>query len=319
MYLDLLGIIRAELSFEEDVFVKDYTAKLVKTLLVSGNQRLAEVFERDYGFPKLIHITPFFQFKLGANGRVEVVAVYSKYVSRGKFIKPKNLSERLKPVKIRSGERYVFYVGVMRELLPEVLNALASADKLVFGATSIVIKHLSYEVKYVNLEDEVENVAGKIASDNVNCVKVVFESPTMLKDPLVFTRKRKRKLFVPIPEAVFSTPIYITLIGEGKLKYTTYMKALMCVKSVLDMPYSIIRDVSVAWLVYRNKPIPGLIGYAKYYLDRTALAIAQEKMKKSNIDFMKTLAKAVILMGVLGTGTGRATGFGHVSVEITKR
>jgi CRISPR/Cas system CSM-associated protein Csm4 (group 5 of RAMP superfamily) len=42
-------------------------------------------------------------------------------------------------------------------------------------------------------------------------------------------------------------------------------------------------------------------------------------MGRNNIDTIKIISKAVTLLRTYGTGTGRATGFGHVPLRLTKR
>lgn len=316
MIADLLNIIKADVVFERDFHVKEYTAKLVKTLLITGNPGLEGVFVRSSLAPKPIHITPLFHITADQRGRVRKRAIYAGYISSGETARPQDISKRIRPVKIRGGEKYSFYIGTSRELFPEVVNALSSVDKILFGGATLSVSSLSYEIEYIDLEDEAEKIAGEIASGNVNSLKVVFESPTMLKDPLVIARERKKKIFLPIPEAIFSTPIYMLLADQGRLRRRIYIKAMRYIKSIFDIPYTAMKTTKIAWLIYRDKPIPGLIGYTKYFIDKAILSIAQEKMRKHNIDLIETIAKSITLIRVLGTGAGRATGFGHISIDL---
>ena len=307
----MLTLIRVGVVFENDIYMKDYTSKLVKSLLIAGNPRLVDIFERHHGVPKPIHITPLFT-EVVEGGRRKKRAVYSGYVSPSDIAKLEDVSRRIKPVMIRSGVEYIFYVGTTQELFPEVVAALGSVDKFVFGAMQVSVAKLSYEVEYVDLGDEAEKIAGKLASSNT--IKVVFESPAMLKDPLAIRREKKKKVLLPLPEAIFSTPVYMVLVNEGKARRSIYVKTMIYTRSVLDTPYTAIKTVNITWLVYRDKLIPGLIGYAKFFIDKEVLSYAQRKMEKYNIDYTKTLAKSIAISRVLGVGTGRATGFGHVSI-----
>ena len=74
MHKYLLPIkITVEVEFENDITVKDYTAKLVKTFLISGNPELEEIFSRGKNMsPKSVHITPLFENE----GKEKMRAVY---------------------------------------------------------------------------------------------------------------------------------------------------------------------------------------------------------------------------------------------------
>jgi len=319
LHIDSSAIVRVEVVFGADFFTREYTAKIVKSMLIHGSPGLESIFRKGWG-PKPIHITPLYVAGKDPSSGVKISAIYTKYVVKeeGGAAKPKYLMQRLRPVKISSGERYIFYIGAPQDLVSEILNSLASVDKVPYGGGNIPVDRLSYEVEYVDLERESEDISGTIASGEVDSVKVVFESPAMLKDPLVVARERKKKIFFPLPEAVFSTPIYMILINEGRLKRNIYIKTLRYIKSVLDTPYTALKTINIAWLIYDNTPKPGLIGYLKYYIDRTTLSIAQEKMKKQNIDFIKTLSKSLAMSKIYGIGTGRAAGFGHVLTYLNK-
>jgi len=62
--------------------------------------------------------------------------------------------------------------------------------------------------------------------------------------------------------------------------------------------------------------VPGLIGYTKYFIDKQALTTAMNNSAKHSIDIVNMLSKALALAKVYGVGTGRATGFGHISIQI---
>jgi hypothetical protein len=51
MYVENPVVIKASVTFERDLYVKDYTAKLVKSLLISGNPELGELFSRTMDIP----------------------------------------------------------------------------------------------------------------------------------------------------------------------------------------------------------------------------------------------------------------------------
>ena len=90
----------------------------------------------------------------------------------------------------------------------------------------MVVDRASYELEYVNVEAEAEGVKRLLEAPGAS-VKVVFESPTLLKDPLAIDRQRK-KTFLLLPEAVLSTPIYMLLADTGRLRQSFFRKLMVC-------------------------------------------------------------------------------------------
>jgi len=86
-------------------------------------------------------------------------------------------------MRLEAGREYSFYIGTTQMLLADVLHGLSSVDKFVFGRGEVVVDCMSYELEYVNVEAEAEGVNRPLESSGAS-VKVVFESPTLLKDPL---------------------------------------------------------------------------------------------------------------------------------------
>jgi hypothetical protein len=316
VYIENPVVVKATVTFKQDLVVKDYTAKLVKTLLIAGNPELGEVFNRSSSIPKPLHITPLYTYRQGRGGG-KLESVYAKLISRDSDARPPSV-DRIKPVRLKAGWEYFFYVGANSSLASSVLLALSNVDRFVFGNELVGIDKLQYEVEYVDVEREAKGIRGFLESPGEGCVKVVFASPTLLKDPLAVSRQRKKKVFMPLPEAVLSTPIYMLLADTGRLRQSVFRRLTLYVKSVLDTPYTALKSVNIVWYVYDNKPLPALIGYVKYYLDADALCKAQRVMEaKHRLDFTDILAKAITLARIYGVGDGRATGFGHTSILIS--
>ena len=319
MYSENPAVIKVAVTFKHDLLVKDYTAKLVKSLLIVGNPKLEEVFSRGAGqLPKPIHITPLYTIVLGKDGRERNEAVYARLVLRGSTAKPPS-AIGVRPTKLEAGREYFFYVGASATLVSSVLLDLSSADRFFFGNELVAIDRLQYEVRYVEVEREARNLRSLLESPGESYIKVVFESPTLLKDPLAVARWRKRKLFVPLPEAVLATPLLMVLHDKGRLRWSTFLRCARYVKSVLDIPYTALRTVNIAWYVYNNKVLPAMIGYAKYFIDREVLRQAQAVLEaRYGLDFLEILSKTVVLAQVYGVGDGRAAGFGHTSISVGK-
>jgi len=319
VYVENPVVVRVSVVFKQSLLVKDYTAKLVKTLLIAGNPRLEDVFSRTTSpLPKPLHVTPLYTYRRGEEGAKKLEAVYTKHISKGSTARPPSI-DKLKPVELEAGREYFFYISTTLALLGDVLQGLSSADRFVFGYGEVVVEKLSYELEYVDVEREAEGIRKLLESTDNKRVKVVFESPTLLKDPLVpaALRWKKKKVFTALPEAVFATPFYMVLYDIGKLRDSIFEDCMLYLRSVLNTPYTERKTANLVWYVYNGKPLPALIGYVKYYLDAEALHRAQKVMElEHSLDFIDAFAKSIVLAKVYGIGDGRATGFGHTTIAI---
>ena len=314
MYMEKPAVIKARIIFEHDLVVKDYTAKLVKTLLIAGNPELKEVFSASTGIPKPLHITPLYVYRT-ERGKLE--PVYVRFVPKGDTARPPSIN-RIRPIKLEAGVDYFFFVGVSATLFNSVLMGLSNAERFIFGSEVVAIDHIQYEVSYVDVEREADRMREVLESGSRVCVKAVFESPTLLKDPLAIARRKKKKLFLPLPEAVLATPVYMVLLDTGRYRSALFRKLMLYVRSVFDTPYTAVKTINIAWYIYENKPLPAMIGYAKYYVDAEILNLIQKVTEvKLGLDFTELLAKSIVLAQVYGVGDGRAAGFGHTSFNTT--
>ena len=315
--MELPSIVSVRIKFSNEFLIKDYTAKLVKSLLINGNPKLEQLFAKGKGIPpKPVHITPLYiETRDKASGKSSERAVYARKVAKNSVAKPPRAT-RAKPIRIEAGREYFFYVGVSLEFLDDILLGLSNIGRFFFGNEIIDIKSLSYEISYINVEKESENIYRIFKSGERNYSKIIFMSPTLLKDPLVVLRKKKKKLLLPLPEAVFSTPFLMTLIDKGRLKRSIFLRSMRYIKSVFDIPYTVLKTVNLVWYVYDNEVLPAMIGYVKYFIDRQVLQYAQTILEtKYNLDFIDILSRALVLAQVYGVGDGRATGFGHISIN----
>ncbi|MCS7139563.1 MAG: CRISPR system precrRNA processing endoribonuclease RAMP protein Cas6 [Candidatus Nezhaarchaeota archaeon] len=312
MYLEGPVRIKVTISFKRDFFVKDYTAKLVKSLLMASNPRLEEVFSPKSFPPKPIHITPL--YALGAGGGIE--AIYAKSIAdvMARPLRPSHV----RPVRIRSDREYFFYIGCSLGLLEGILSGLMSPVRFSFGSEVLDVKELGYDVLHVDVERESREIAEALGRDGRKEVKVTFTSPTLLKDPLAVMRWRKKKLMLPIPEAVLATPIFMVLHDKGKLRKSIFHRLMIYVKSTFDIPYTALKTTNLVWYVYDNKALPALIGYVKYFIDDQALHRAQfVSESRYGLDFVESLSEAIVLARTYGVGDSRSAGFGHVTIDLS--
>ena len=313
-------IIRARVVFEGDILIKDYTAKLVKSLLISGNPKLKEVFSRGKDLPpKPIHISPLYITSMIKDNKEKKKAVYTKLIPNRSTAKPPSLS-RLKPVKIEAGKKYFFYVGMSISLLDDVLVGLSNVGEFNFGKNIVYIDNLGYEIRYVDVDKESEKIISLIErrEEETTSIKVIFESPTLLKDPLAIMRSKKKKLLLPLPEAILSTPFLMVLIDKGRTRRSIFLRCMRYVKSIFDIPYTALKTVNLVWYTYDNEVLPAMIGYVKYFIDRVVFNYVRKAVSaRYNMDFMEVLSEAIVLAQVYGVGDSRATGFGHVSITLS--
>jgi len=307
LYLENPVQVKVHVSFSRDFVVKDYTGKLVKSLLISGHPPLEKVFARGAGFPpKPIHVSPLY-----TDTEKGVRAVYSRWVAKDLMVRGPASAADVRPVRLTAERMYFFYVGTSAELLGKVLAALAEVSRFTFGHVEVEVSRLSYEVSYVNVEREAEET--RKAIESTGQLKVVFESPTLLRDPLALYGSRF-KLLIPLPEAVLATPLMMYLLDTGRYRRSLLIKLAIYIRSALSIPYSAMGTTRVVWYVYNGKLLPAMIGYAKYHVNPDAVARSSAKLlSKYSLDLLDCIAKAVALSKVYGAGGGRASGFGHIS------
>jgi len=294
-----------------DTYISDalFTGKLVKSLLIDANPRLKEVFAKTSGSqPKLVHVTPLYQEVGGKVRCLYSYAVGSEDGGRG--------GRGVARVTIGRGT-YRFYVGFVDgdvygalgfdELYNTLLNI---SGRHRFGNHDVVTELQSVGVVDAKLHAR-RAVEGLVSGGWK--LRLVFSSPTLLRDPL---RASKYKSLVPTPINIFSTPVYILHYLKGKLTARNVMKTLLILHRLLNEPYSYLRTVSTRWVVYERgrNPIPALVGYVNLYLNSSYY---EQYAKRYEVE--ELLEKVLTVTSVLGTGTSRASGFGHVLVEVAKK
>lgn len=311
-------VVTAEVEFASSFMVGDYTAKLVKTMLIAGNPALARLFERvGDAHPKPIHITPLY----AEPGK----PIYPRYVPKDRKHLAPPPREAVRPVRIEEGRKYRFYVGVPLSLLPGVLTALTSCDSFEFGQWEVSVRDTSFAIDYVDVEarakelvSQLEKVLDWEGGPLQAELKVTFSTPALFKDPFAVGRwRKKRKLLVPLPDAVLSVPLYMLLLDKGIYRQSLYLRLLRYIKTVFDLPYT---ERGTAWLVwyrYSGNLLPALIGYTAYFIDSEALGHARAAiLSRYGLDFTQLLSEAIVLAEVYGVGDGRAAGFGHTLLSL---
>ncbi|WP_440059479.1 hypothetical protein ACSU1N_06740 [Thermogladius sp. 4427co] len=275
-----------------------YTGKLVKTIIIRAIPEIAKHFEpAQSNTPKFVHVSPLFEER---EGRVR--CVYSGYECRGETVSCENPV----PKRIVLEGNYSFYFGFSTSVvsLERVVEALSSlGGRVEYGGRSIALSVNSIEVvdplaKSRRLLADVEEKGG---------LKIVFASPTQLRDPL---RRSRFKSMVPTPFNVFSTPTFLYLVSKGLFKVRKFLGLLTVIHRSFNETIAYSKTARIVWVKYGKKPEPALAGYVKYALNKQYY-----EYYRSKIGFTEVLEEILAYLITLGTGTGRAAGFGHVIVE----
>jgi CRISPR-associated endoribonuclease Cas6 len=279
-----------------------FTGKLVKSFLIDVNPKLKEYFRKVRGLePKLIHISPLYEL---VNNKVR--CMYSTAELDGGKVK--------KLGKVSINGTYTFYVGFTQTsnglTFDTIYNALLDlSDNYIFSNSKFTVELVNVEV--TDVKAIASEVTSLLFSDKEVCV--MFSSPTLLRDPF---RKGKYKSLIPTPLNVFSTPLYIYLILTGKYSMKNYYKTLIKIHRLLSETHSIFPkygmkpSINIRHIYYdEGKIIPALTGYVKYKLN----------IDEVNDNLKEVMYQLIKITATLGTGTSRASGFGHIIFRNTKQ
>ncbi|MCH1770472.1 MULTISPECIES: CRISPR system precrRNA processing endoribonuclease RAMP protein Cas6 [Metallosphaera] len=259
----------------------DYTGKLVKAILIQANDKLEELFESEkYPSPKPIRITPIFKDKQ---------PIYSKVIVKkfGEDRKP-----NFPPREIEINGEYTFFIGVKDEVNIELQKALTNLIKGIdfdYGSYRVSAKMIEFEEKEPTIQE------------NFHILKIKFNSPCVFRDPFTriasMERKSTEKRFLPFPPFIFSVNVY-------EISREIYKRNIIRLAYSLVESHNNLNTVMKVWYYYDGDWLPGIIGYAKFYL------------KKDLPTFViKNLVEIFKHAQIMGVGTGRAAGFGFAEIE----
>ncbi len=275
-------LIKVRVNFSDPFLTIDFTGKLVKTMLINSNPELQDVFEgKKKVYPKPLRITTL----LKENDE----AIYPKVVVKGfaKSLKPKN-----PPSTIQIKGNYYFYVGYESSLNVDVHKALVK----LFSGLNFNYGQFNVRVKAIGME-EVEVSFPSTFSE----VKVKLVTPSVFKDPfekLSDLDKIKVKRFLPFPPFMFSTNVY-------EIFRDTYKRNIIRLAYSLIETHNNLNTITKVWYYYDGNWLPGVIGYAKFFV--------RKNIRK---EVMEALRKILEHANVIGIGTSRATGFGFCKVSV---
>jgi len=249
-------------------------------MLITANSSLEKLFAPSRGArPKLVHITPL--YALDDRNKPRTIT-YTSQVGDG---------------------TYHFYLGAVEDELDlytalEALEALP--ERIEFSGAVYYVNRI--EINDVDIASNTRRALS--AMKDSKKLKLIFASPTVLRDPLV---PLKHKTLVPSVMNIFSTPVYIRLYLAGKLRRNTYMKTLLRIHRALSIPPTFWQTLHKKDLQYEpGRRVPTLIGYVNLHYNPE-----NDPQAKA----LKALNDTLPLIQALGTGVGRAAGLGHITIE----
>lgn len=269
---------------EKNTIIPPFSGKLVKTLLIRANPSLDQVFSSRTLNPKPIHVSP-----LG----------YIDNRGRMRFLW-KSLKKSSEVMRVVGGMKYFFHVGFEESIEHQVLEVMYRLD----GVEAYGTRWFVEEIDYRTIELPTQNPHIRISGGD--SVVVEFRSPVNIIDPYKKTRYRR---FLPVAGFLFS--YNIGDLARVMQRDELYWKLVNLVNAVLQETHTVWETVNKTYYIYDGKPLPGLTGYIKYYVD--------EELVKDD-EYLKLLIENMLVhASIMGVGSGRASGFGYVTIKTSSQ
>ena len=260
-----------------DAVIPPFSGKVSKSLLIKANSKLSSIFEGSNIKPKPIRVSP-----LAFNGTY-------LWVKAGK--KHKHLT-------VVSKCKYFFYVGFDETIAHMVFEAFKNMNNIELFNTKWKLLDVTY------FKEEIPSKTSKINLNNTEKIVVKLESPVNLIDPF---KKTRYKRFIPLAGTVFA--YNIGEISRILQRNTYYWQLINLTNTILQETANIWETVKKVFYIYEGKKIPGLAGTIEYKINKKIL----EKIRET-----KTLIENILTHAqIMGVGSGRANGFGHITVKTT--
>ncbi len=260
-----------------------FTGKVVKSLLIKSCPELEKVFREGVpGHPKPIHVTP-----LGYTGRDGKKVFLWKHTGREE-----------KVMEAVPDKRYFFVVSYSEEIADIVPEAL-------FGINDIELFNTRWTLTSIKIDSvSLPSRNPPISLSGVVAVKILMRTPVQPLDPY---RKTIYKRLNIAPGILLSYNA-----GEITRMYRRgpeYWRVLDILNYVLTESKAFWKTVKQVDVIYDNKIIPALTGYAKYWVNLENTS-NDEKLLVENI-----LSHAT----VMGVGSSRSIGLGHIEIKIIRK
>ncbi len=194
-----------------------------------------------------------------------------------------------------------FKVGFEEGLEKDIYYAIAGMDGVILFDSRWFIESIKVERSF-RLPSQVPGVS----LDNVSGVRVFFRSPIKLVDPW---RKTRFGRFLPIAGILFAYNIgeLLRLLKRG----IEYWYVVNMTSAALRETHRIWETVKKITYVYDGKELPALFGYATYLVDNEVI----DSIRGFKVFLENIIAHAI----VMGIGSSRAIGLGHVDISFLYR
>ena len=264
--------------------VCNYTGKLVKTILATCSEPIAEAIRsREPRTAKRLSVTPLYRID-----GLRVEAVYPGGPARRAIEIPV----------VEEGEELYFEAGLGGPLTREaarIIECLGEGVEVGFCGARIRVEPL----EAYRLAEYDTGGAPIIRLDDVEAIKLTLRSPTLPVNPW---RPRSRwKRLLPAPS-------YLLAVNAHDLydpDVETVQEALEAAEKILSPGHTALKTTRVRWYLYDGQTLPALTGYLKLHVELDGIGGRE-----------KTLVEHLLShAAVMGIGSSRATGFGAVTVE----
>ncbi len=276
------------LRAERNVILPPFTGKASKSLLIIGNSKLYDVFEKpltvEYNsvkiqVPKPLRVTPLY-----VRGNGNTIYLWKKRIEGP-------------PLRLRGNKIACFKVGFEEGLEKDIYYAVAGIDGAVLFDSRWFVESIRVEKSF-----RLPSQSPGVSLDNVSGIRIFFRSPIKLVDPWKKTRFGR---FLPIAGVLFAYNI-------GEL--LRLLKRDIEYWYVVDMVSAALRETHRIWdtvkkttYVYDGKELPALSGYTTYLVDNEII---------DSIKGFKTFLENIIAHAIImGVGSSRAIGLGHVDIS----
>ena len=275
---------RIAFTIDRPIVYRDYTGKLVKTIVAKASPRLAEeLAARRRAEPKPLSLSPI--YTAAPTGGVRAVYPYTW--------KP---GAETSPVTLHPGNTYWFHIAAEASLQPEIHTLIM---RLLAGHTiptrtgpaTLTLEAAEQIAAYTPANPETTLQQGQ-------CIKITLLSPTLPTTPYHPQSRIKR---------LTTSPIHLLAVNLLTLYRRPDPQAIAALDLLTPSPTAT-RTTKTTWYQYNDKTLPALIGYIKYRVDDTVEATG---------DQLETLNHIISHARTTGAGSGRAAGFGDL--EITPR
>jgi len=298
------ALVELELLEPEHFVVTNYTGKLVKSILIEANPELKGVFGGRGLDPKPVHISPI----LVRRRRLE--AAYPKILVKEAFKPDVRPQDSRRAVIIKRGEPTAFYIGYREDvehLVAHAISSLSQPIEIIFGGSRLVARAKGFRYT-ASFDTEDSDPLPWLGEQGARAVIIRMVSPVLPRDPFTprgatsGTAERRYRRLVPAVPYLFSVNAYeLARIARAQGSRKMVWELLAKISAGLREHHTTVHTVGKVWYLDDGEWLPALTGSIKLFITSWA-----------DLKLVKQILAHAAIMGI---GTGRAAGFGHIEVE----